>query len=129
MKKVIKWMIFEGLYLLHQPLDFTFIFWDRFQIECGFSDRNLDPIKGVLKVRCIVLSEIGVVLDYFPFVNFLTVFTIARLFFEPRNFFDDFFGCKDITRMDVHNFLVGNFLIAIGLLVVFSLQSENDGIL
>ena len=75
------------------------------------------------------MSARGVVLDYFPFVNFLTVFTIARQFFEPRIFFDDLFWCKGTIRMDVNNFLVGDFLIAIGLLVVFSLQSENDGIL
>ena len=75
------------------------------------------------------MSARGVVMDYFPFVNFLAVFTIARLFFEPRNFFDDFFWCKGIIRIVVNNFLVCDFLIAIGLLVVFSLQSENDGIL
>ena len=74
------------------------------------------------------MSARGLVLDYFPFVNFLTVFTIARLFFEPRNFFDKCFWCMSIVGMNVNNFLVGEFLIAIGLLVVFSLQSENDGI-
>ena len=75
------------------------------------------------------MSAGGVVLGYFPFVNFLAVFTIARLFFEPRIFFDDCFWCKGIIRMDVNNFLVDDFLIAIGLLVVFSLQSKTDGIL
>ena len=74
------------------------------------------------------MSARGVVLDYFPFVHFLAVFIIARLFFEPRYFFDVFFWCKGILRMDVNNFLVGDFLIAIGLLVVFSLQSKNDEI-
>ena len=51
MKKVKKWMIFEGLYLLHHPSDFNFIFWDGFQLESTFSGRNLDQIKDVLYIR------------------------------------------------------------------------------
>ena len=75
------------------------------------------------------MSAKGLVLDYFSFVNFMAVFTIARLLYEPINFFDEFFWCKGVLEIKVNNFLVGDFLIAIGLLVVFSLQSENDGIL
>jgi hypothetical protein len=75
------------------------------------------------------LSAKGLVLDYFSFVIVLAVFTIARLLFEPRNFFDDFFFGKGVIEMKANNFLVGENFIAIGLLVAFSLQSENDEIL
>jgi len=75
------------------------------------------------------LSAKGLVLDYFSFVNFGAVFTIGRLLFEPRYFFDEFFWYKSVFEMKMNNFLVCDFLIAIFMLVVFSLQSENDGIL
>ena len=75
------------------------------------------------------LSAMGSVLDYFSFIDFLAIFTIARLFFELRNFFDDFFWYKCDIEMKVNNFLVGENFIAIGLLVSFPLQSENDEIL
>ena len=121
-------MIFEGLYLLHQPLDFNFIFWDGFQIESSFSGRNLDPKKGVLKVRhrfeC-KRCRFGLISLYKRLGSFYHCRAIILAIF----FFDDFFWCKGIIRMDVSNFLVGDILIAIGLLVVFSLQSKNDGFL
>ena len=75
------------------------------------------------------MSARGVDLDYFSVVKILEVFTIARLLFEPRNFFDDFFFGKGVIEMKANNFLVGENFIAIGLLVAFSLQSENDEIL
>jgi hypothetical protein len=59
----------------------------------------------------------------------LAVFTAARLFFEPRNSFAKFSLHKGVYEMNVNIVLVGNFLIAIGLLLVFLLQSENGGIL
>ena len=71
------------------------------------------------------LSARGLVLDYFSFVNFLAVFTIARLLFEPRYFFDKFFWYKSYFEKKMNNFLVGDFFIANFMLVVFSLQSEN----
>ena len=75
------------------------------------------------------MSVKGLVLDYFPFVNFLAVFTIAKLLFEPIIFFDESFWYKDIVRMKVNIFLVGDFFIARGLLVACPLHSENDEIL
>ena len=57
------------------------------------------------------------------------IFTIARLLFEPRNFFDEFFLYKSVVGQKLNNFLVGKFFISRGLLVAFSLQSENDEIL
>jgi len=37
-------------------------------------------------------------------------------------------GVKSVIKMKLNNFLVGVFFIAIGLLVVIPLQSENGGI-
>ena len=71
------------------------------------------------------MSAKGLVLDYFSFVNILAGFTIARLLFEKIIFFDEFFWFKDIIEMKVNNFLVGDFFIAIGLLVAFPLLSEK----
>ena len=75
------------------------------------------------------MSARGVDLDYFSFVIVLAVFTIARLLFEPRKFFDESFLHKSVFETKLNNFLVGKFFIARGLLVAFSLQSENDEIL
>ena len=71
----------------------------------------------------------GLVLDYFSFVNFLAVFIIARLLFEPRIFFVEFFLGEGVIEMKVNIFLVGDFFIATGILVAFPPQSENDKIL
>jgi hypothetical protein len=97
MKMMKKWMIFEKLYLLYPPLDLNFAFWDRFQIESSLSGKNLDPIKGVLKVRQEFECK-GVDLDPFSFVKFLAVFTVARLLFEPRIFFFEFFFTRVFLR-------------------------------
>ena len=66
-------------------------------------------------------SARDLVLDYFSFVNCLAVFTIARLLFEPRYFFDEFFWYNRVFEMKMNNFLVGDFLIAIRWLVDFPL--------
>ena len=50
-------------------------------------------------------------------------------YFSPRNFFDEFLFGKGAIEMKVNNFLVGENFIAIGLLVAFPFQSENDEIL
>ncbi len=71
----------------------------------------------------------GLVLDYFSFVKCSVVFTIAWLLFEPRIFFDEFLLGKGLIKMKVNIFLVGDFFIAIGILVAFPPQSENDEIL
>ena len=68
-------------------------------------------------------------MDTISFVKFEAVFTIAGPLFELRNFFHDFFWYKGVFEMKVNNFLVGGFLIAIGLLIAFQLQSKNDEIL
>ena len=128
MKMMKKWMIFEKLYLLYPPLDLNFAFWDRFQIESSLSGKNLDPIKGVLKVRQEFECK-GVDLDPFSFVKFLAVFTVARLLFEPRKFFFEFFFYKSFFETRLNNFVVGEFFIAICLLIAFPLQSENAEIL
>ena len=65
----------------------------------------------------------------FSFVKFGGVFTIGRLLFEPRYFFDEYFWYKSVFEMKMNNFLVCDFLVANFMLVVFSLQSENDGFL
>ena len=75
------------------------------------------------------MSASGVDLDYVSFFKNLAVFTVARLLFEPRNFFDEYFLYKSVVETKLNNFLVGKFFIAGGLLVAFSLQSENDEIL
>ena len=66
-------------------------------------------------------SARGLVLDFFSFVDFGAIFTIARLLFEPRNFFDKFFWCKGVIEMKVNNFLVGDFFIVVALLIEFPL--------
>ena len=68
-------------------------------------------------------------MDYLSFVKVLAIFTIARLLFEPRIFFDVIFWYKGVIEMKVTNFVVGEIFIAIGLLLAFPLQSENDEIL
>ena len=75
------------------------------------------------------MSARGLVLDYFSFVKCLAIFTIARLLFEPRFVFDDFFWYNRVFEMKMNNFLVGDIFIANFMLVVFSLQSENDSFL
>ena len=71
------------------------------------------------------MSAKVLVLDFFSFVNIIARFTIARLLFEQRIFFDNFFLFKDIIEMKVNKFLVGVFFIALGLLVAFPLLSEK----
>ena len=71
----------------------------------------------------------GLVLDYFSFVNFLAIFTIARPLFTQRSFSHGFFFFEGVIEMVVKNFVVGDFSFVINLLVVISLQSENDEIL
>jgi len=71
----------------------------------------------------------GLVLDIFSFVKFRAVFTIARPLFAQRKFSHCFFWFKEAVEMKMNNFLVGDFFIAISVMVVFSLQSENDEIL
>ena len=71
----------------------------------------------------------GLVLDFFSFVNFGTIFTIARQLFEPRIFFDKIVLGKGVVKMKGSNFVVGDFFIAISLLVAFSHQSKNVEIL
>ena len=51
-------------------------------------------------------SAKGLVLDYFFFVNFGAIFTIRRLLFEPRYFFDEFFQYNSVFEMKMNNFLV-----------------------
>ena len=75
------------------------------------------------------MSAKGLVLDYFSFVYFGAVFTIQRLLIEPRYSFDELFWYKSVFEMKINNFLVCVFFIIIFMLVVFSLQSEIDGIL
>jgi hypothetical protein len=75
------------------------------------------------------LSAKGLVLDHFSFVNFGAVFTVGRLLFEPRYFFDKIFWYKFVLEIKMNNFLVCDFLVANFMLVLFSLQSENNGIL
>ena len=74
-------------------------------------------------------SDSSLVLDIFSFVKFRAVFTIAGPLFAQRNFSHGFFLFKDATEMKVNNILIGDFFIAISLMVAFSLQSENDEIM
>ena len=74
-------------------------------------------------------SARGLVLDYFSFVNFLAVFTMARPLFMQRSLSHGFFFLEGVIEMDVNNFVVGEFFFVINLLVAFSLQSKNDAIL
>ena len=75
------------------------------------------------------MSAKGWVLDYFSFVKFLAVFTIARSLFVHRNSSHGFFLFKGVIEMKVNIFVVGDFFIAISLLVAFSHQSKNVEIL
>ena len=75
------------------------------------------------------MSARSVDLDYFSFVTFLAVFTIARLLFKPRIFFDEFFLGRGVIEMKIIIYVVRDFFIAVSLLVAFSLQSENVEIL
>ena len=75
------------------------------------------------------MSARGLILDYFSIVKYLALFTIARLLFEPRYFFDEFFWYDRVFEMKMNNFLVGDFFIANFMLVVSSLQSENNSFL
>ena len=59
------------------------------------------------------MSAKVLVLDSFSFVKFLAVFTIARLLFEARNFFDECFLYKSVIEMKLNNFLVGEFFFTI----------------
>jgi hypothetical protein len=68
-------------------------------------------------------------LDIFSFVKFTTVFTIARPLFAQKIISIVFFCFKEAIEKKVNNFLVGEFFIAISVMVAFSLQSENDEIL
>ena len=75
------------------------------------------------------MSAKGWVLDYFPFIIFLAIFTIPRSLFTQRNFPHGFFLFKGVIEMNVEIFVVGGFFIAISILVAFSLQSVNVEIL
>ena len=68
-------------------------------------------------------------MDIFSFVKFTAVFTIARPLFAQKIISHGFFWFKVAIEMKVNNFLVGEFFIAISVMVAFSLQSENDEIL
>ncbi len=74
-------------------------------------------------------SDSSLVLDIFSFVKFWAVFTIAGPLFAQRNFSHGVVLFKDATEMKVNNILIGDFFIAISILVAFSLQSENDEIM
>ena len=84
MKKIMeKWMIFEELYLLHPPSDFEFSFWDGFQLESSFGGRKLKLIQNVRKTWHAFQCK-GSSFEFFSFVDFLAVFTIARSLFVQR---------------------------------------------
>ena len=68
-------------------------------------------------------------MDNFPYVKFTVVFTIVRLLFAQKKYSHGFFWFNQAMEMKVNNFLVGDFFIAISVLVAFSLQSENDEIM
>ena len=65
----------------------------------------------------------GLVLDYICSIKNGAVFTIARSLLDTRNFFHDFFCYKCVFEMKLKNFLIGSFLIGIGLMIGFQLQS------
>ena len=69
------------------------------------------------------------VLDCIWSVKYGAFFTIARPFFDTRNFFNDFFLYYCVSKMKLNTFSVESFLIGIGLEIGFQLQSAITQIL
>ena len=57
-------------------------------------------------------------------VKYEAFFTVARPFLDARKKIHDFFWYLCVFKMKLNNFLVGSFLIGIGLVIEFQLQSE-----
>ena len=65
----------------------------------------------------------GLVLHCNCSVKYGAFFTIASPFSDRRNFFYDFFCTNVFFKMKLNNFLVKSFLIGMGLIIKFHLQS------
>jgi len=73
-------------------------------------------------------SARGLTFGNLSFVEFMAVFNIARILFERRNFFSDIFLVQDFYLDEGKQISSWIFFDSIGLLVEFSLQSEDVGI-
>ena len=62
------------------------------------------------------LSTKGLIFDYFSFVNFGAVFTMGRILFELRYYFDESFWYYRVFEMKISNSLVVKFFIALFLI-------------
>ena len=73
----------------------------------------------------------GLVLDCICNVKYEVIFTLARAFLntKKKKKFIIFFWYKCVFKMKLKNFLVGSFLIRIGFVIGFQLQSEVTQIL
>ena len=89
-------------------------------------------ISAHFKMSCrfgMHFSARGLVLDYICSEKYEAFFTIARPFLDTRKKIHEFFWYYCVFKMKLNNFLVGSFLIGIGLVIGFQLQSEITQIL
>ena len=121
-KKFEKMDDFWGAISPLSTVGFQLYFWDGFQIESSFISRNLYLIKGVWRSG-MDLSARGLILDYFSIVNFWQFSPLQGYSLIQEFFLLNSFGTLVFLRW-MWNFLVGEFLIAFGSLVVFLLQME-----
>lgn len=123
LKSIKIYMVLSELYLIYPHLNFSFICWNEFLLNLFFCGKNFCFIHNV-KNNEMEFSARCLDLEFLSFKIFGAIFTILRLLFELRNIFDGFFLVY--CRGGGEQLSSWWFLIAIYLLVAFTLWCESD---